>query len=167
MDKERLSEIYSRTLAAYQAGCRIAEDAVTPEDGEFLKKIGLRSGIVYDYAEDFARRNEPTLEDFLKVSAIRHAYFRDVQKEHWEPHHVPEKDLPLKTDELEGIPWLPRIIRKAQCFLTGTLCNEIMYGCGGDLAFIKKHNLNLVDFLTTVRDARSDIQPILRYVRGS
>jgi hypothetical protein len=80
---------------------------------------------------------------------------------------VQETELPRKTDEWEGIPWLPRIAKKARCFLEGTLCSEVMYGCSGDRAFLKKFNLSLPGFLELVRDSGSDVAKIVRSVRGN
>lgn len=166
MNEQRLSEIHARALAAYQAGCRDVENILDLEDCNFLKSIGLRPGIVYDYVEDFSRRGQPTLEDFLQVCKIRYSYFHDMQKECWEDRCVPESELPLRETELEGIPWLPRIIQKAQCFLTGTLCPEVMYGCRGDLRFLNEHDLNVTDFLIAVRDSNADPTQILQFVRS-
>ena len=58
--------------------------------------------------------------------------------------------LPQKPEELDGIPWLPRIIAKATCFLEGGLCLDIMYGCGGDRRFLKEHDIHPADFLRIV-----------------
>ena len=79
---------------------------------------------------------------------------------------VTEADsLPPKPEELEGIPWLPRIIRKAQCFLEGGLCHEIMYCCGGDRRFLKQHDIHPADFLRIVWASGGDQKKILGYFR--
>ncbi len=39
-------------------------------------------------------------------------------------------------EELDGIPWLPRLIDKARAMLAGTLGDYIPYPCGGDRGFL-------------------------------
>jgi hypothetical protein len=73
--------------------------------------------------------------------------------------------LPPKTEELDGIPWLPRIIAKAGCFLKGGLCHEIMYGCGGDRRFLKEHDIHPADFLRVVWGTEGDKEKMLAFVR--
>jgi hypothetical protein len=80
---------------------------------------------------------------------------------------VQESELPPKSVEFEGVSWLPRIIRKAQCFLDGSLCNDIMYGCAGDRSFLKKYNATLPSFLAVVRDTQGDPAKALRFLTGS
>jgi len=37
-------------------------------------------------------------------------------------------EFPAKTDEVEGIAWLPRLITKARAKLAGNLPADLMYG---------------------------------------
>ncbi|MBE2204680.1 MAG: hypothetical protein IAE94_10115 [Chthoniobacterales bacterium] len=166
-DPIRLEEIHRKATLNYEGGCREAAALVPGEDIAFLASLGVSAQVLLDYAEDFVRSGEPDCATFVRVVEIRRDYFRSVQKGLPSPEVVPESALPLRKDEWEGIPWLPRITRKATCFLQGTLCNEVMYGCSGDRGFLQKHKLSLPGFLETIRDSGRDSQKILQYVRGA
>ena len=81
------------------------------------------------------------------------------------PQEIRPDELPPKRATLTGIPWLPRIIKKATCFLEGALCHDIMYGCGGDRHFLREHRLHPADFLQAVWLADGDDQKILSFMR--
>ena len=166
-DQIRLKEIHRKAVAAYQSGGRDADKLVPLEEIYFFAALGVSPQILLDYAEDFARYGEPECATFVRVVEIRRDYFRKVQKGILDGRIVREQELPRKTDELDGIAWLPRITQKARCFLEGTLCKEVMYGCSGDRAFLRKHLLGLPGFLETVRDSEKDSEKILQYVCGS
>jgi hypothetical protein len=164
-DQIRLKEIHRKAVAAYQSGGRDADKLVPREDVDFLAALGVSSQILLDYAEDFARYGEPECATFVRVAEIRRDYFRKVQKGIPASRIVQEPELPLREDEWDGIAWLPRITQKARCFLEGTLCKEVMYGCSGDRAFLRKYLLNLPGFLENVRE--EDSSKLLEYVRGT
>jgi hypothetical protein len=73
--------------------------------------------------------------------------------------------LPAKTAEVDGIPWLPRLIEKARAKLRGEMPPELMYGCGGDRPFLRRMNVELAEFLRLVWDAKNDERRILDYVK--
>jgi len=166
-DYIRLKEIHRKAVSAYQAGDREADKLVPVSDIEFLATLGVSSQVLIDYAEDFARYREPECATFLRVVEIRSDYFRNVQKGSPAERIVQEPELPLKADKCDGIAWLPRITQKARCFLEGTLCSEVMYGCSGDRAFLRKFLLTLPGFLEKVRDSGEDTAKLLDYVRGA
>ena len=58
--------------------------------------------------------------------------------------------LPGKTDAVKGIEWLPRLIPKTKAKLRGELPASLMYSCGGDRAFFKKHDIHPAEFLSLV-----------------
>ena len=80
---------------------------------------------------------------------------------------VKPADLPPKDEALDGIVWLPRIIAKAEAKLRGEMDPDIMYGCGGDRAFLSKHNIHPADFLREVWAAKGDAQQVLAYVKST
>lgn len=166
-DQIRLLEIHRNAAAEYHSGCRDADSLVPREDAEFLFSLGVSPQVLLDYVEDFVRYEEPDCATFVRVAEIRRDYFSKVQKRIPAGRIVREPELPRKTDEWEGVTWLPRITAKAWCFLEGTLCTEVMYGCSGDRAFLRKHLLALPGFLEIVRDSGKDSAKILQYVRGS
>jgi hypothetical protein len=161
MPAARLAQIHRRAVENFRSGCRCAGDILPADDREFLASQGIRAQVAYDYAEDFVKYAEPTCEEFLRVVEIRRRYFLGPMGGSI-PAAVPEPDLPRKTDELGGIPWLARILVKARCFLEGSLCEDVMYGCSGDRAFLKQHSLTLPGFLEIVRDAPAVLAAPLR-----
>lgn len=165
-DQIRLKGIHRKAVTGYQGGCRDADKLAPREDVEFLATLGVSPQVLLDYVEDFARHEEPDCATFLRVVEIRCDYFRKVQKGISACRIVQEPDLPLREEEWEGIAWLPRITQKARCFLEGTLCKEVMYGCSGDRGFLRKFLLTLPGFLETVKESGEDTAKILQHVRG-
>jgi len=162
-----LKVIYDKSVALYLSGDHDLNSHFSPEETAALAEIGLRPIHVFDYAEDFAKYEEPSWETLLLVAAARRDYFLHEQQGATNPEEISADELPAKTEALEGIEWLPRIIRKAQCFLEGGLCHDIMYGCGGDRKFLKEHGIHAADLLRIVWAARGDDQKVLRFLRES
>lgn len=160
-----LAKLHNEACENYRTGERDALKILCAAGGRVLAEMGVREQVLFDFAEDFVRYGEPSLEDFQSVAAIRRAYFLESLEGRWPSEIVPESELPLRADEWEGIPWLPRIARKAACFLDGSLALDVMFGCGGDRRFLKEHGLALAEFLSVVKDAKGDDAAILRRVR--
>jgi len=163
---QHLRAIYDKALASYRGGNRDLATYFTEEETAYLRSIGLRPINIYDYAEDFASSGEPDWDTALLMIAVRRDYFLYMQASEWTDAEIDESDLPPKDAEMEGIPWLPRIIRKARCFLYGNLCHDIMYCCGGDRRFLRDHDIYPADFLRFVWSAKDDDQKILEFVKS-
>lgn len=164
---QNLTRIHQAARAAYEAGSRSPTGIANPDALDFLKTIGISAQFLFDCVDDLSRYGDPDLTTFLTLCHIRAGYFHDVMKGALAPRTVDECELPLKTEEFDGIAWLPRIIRKAQCFLSGCLCPEIMYGCGGDRAFLARYKVSLPDFLAEVRDTDGDPKRMAAFLRGA
>jgi hypothetical protein len=157
--------LYDKALDLYRSGNTDLTTYFSEQETEFLSSIGMRSINVFDYAEDMAKYGEPSWDTALLIAAVRRDYFLHHQHGVTSVKVTEAEELPAKTDELEGIAWLPRIIRKAQCFLEGGLCHDIMYGCGGDRRFLKEHDLHPADFLRIVWAADGDPSKVLAKIR--
>lgn len=160
-----LKAIYDKALGLYRGGNTELESYFHPEEIERLAELGLRPIHVFDHIEDFVNHGEPTWETFLLVAAARRDYFLYEQRGEVSKKTVWAADLPAKSESLEGVEWLPRILRKAECFLDGGLCHEIMFGCGGDRAFLKKYNVHPADFLRIVWASKGDATKVLAYLK--
>ena len=160
-----LREIYDKSLALYQQGNRDLDTYFNVGETGFLSSIGLRPINMYDYAEDMNASGEPDWNTVLLMAAARRDYFLYHQHGKVSASVTEADSLPPKAEELEGIPWLPRIIRKATCFLEGGLCHEIMYCCGGDRRFLKEHDIHPADFLRAVWASGGDQAKVLAFVR--
>lgn len=153
--------LHAEALFNYRSGCRTPDVIVSPQSGLSLSSFGLTKAFLYDYVDDFSRYGAPDLEAFLGVAGLRAACFDGVTSD----AELPESHYPRKTDKFDGVAWLPRIIRKAQSFLDGTLCRDIMYGCSGDRAFLASYHANLPGFLQAVLQTKGDPASLLRYLR--
>jgi hypothetical protein len=162
-----LRAVYDKATSLYRDGKRDDTTYFTDDEKNFLASIGLRPINVYDYAEDFVTCGEPDWETFLLIAAARRDHFLFEQKGLAFPEEIRPDQLPPKRATLDGIPWLPRIIQKARCFLEGALCHDIMYCCGGDRHFLREHGLHPADFLRAVGTAKGDDQKILSFVNES
>lgn len=160
-----LRSLYDKALDLYRGENREVTTYFTPEEVSELSAIGLKPIHVYDYVEDFVKAGDPGWETFLLVAAVRRDYFLHEQQRMSKVAELSSDELPAKTDAIEGIEWLPRIIRKAQCFLEGGLCHDIMYGCGGDRRFLKSHAIHSADLLRVVWASKGDSAKVLEYLR--
>jgi hypothetical protein len=165
-DTETLARIHAEARAAYDRGRREPATIVDADDLEILRRHGISAQFLYDCVDDLARYGEPDAKTFLALAEIRSAYFHDVLHSAPPPPVVNECELPPKSEPFDGIAWLPRIIRKAQCFLNGCLCPEIMYGCAGDRAFLAEHGKSLPAFLEQVRDTNGDPARLAAFLRA-
>lgn len=161
---ETFSALYTRCLAEYARGNSDFTSYYSSADLAFLASIGCQPREFFDFIEDHCP--ELPLTTALLVAALRRSYFLNEQGRKPSSRVLTADQLPLREAQLEGIPWLPRILEKAKAKLRGELHPDLMYGCGGDRNFISKHGLHLADFLETVRRAGDDVAPVLDYVRG-
>ena len=163
---DRLRTIHDKAVDLYRGGNRDLDSYFTPEETAWLASVGLRPINHYDWAEDFKGSGEPDWNTALLIAAARRDYLLVHQKGVTATTVTEAAELPAKTEELDGIPWLPRIIAKATCFLKGGLCHDIMYGCGGDRRFLKEHDIHPADFLRVVWASGGDNRRVLSYVKG-
>ncbi len=159
------AQFHAAAAANYNNGCRTPAGILPEADLADLRRAGISSQILFDYAEDFIRYGAPSAADFAAVAEIRRDVFLRQLDGCWPGSVVPESALPLREAELDGVAWLPRILAKARCFLAGSLCPEVMYGCSGDRRFLAAHNLTLTGFLACVRDAADDPAAVLAAVK--
>ncbi len=142
--------LHDRAAALYAKGGRGADTFCTAAETAWLAANGLTPQHLYDYAEDFAGYGEPGPDLALAIELVRRDYFLSAQ--HGRPSRtvLDEAALPSKTAAVQGIEWLPRLIPKARAKLRGELPPSLMYCCGGDRAFFKKHDILPAEFLSLV-----------------
>lgn len=133
---------------------------------EFLSSIGYRPEEMYAYVADYAMTGAPTPSTALLIASVRRAFFLTTQRGiHGNAKPVTAAELPSELDEFQEIPYLPRIIRKAEAKLFGTLDPSIMFYNAEDRNFLKEHgNIHPADFLNVVWLARGDKQKIVSNV---
>ena len=160
------SRLFARCLDRYREGDRDYTHYYDKEDLGFLLSIGYKSREFFDFVEDFAEEGVPSPTTAVLIAAVRRDYFMTIQKSQWSDREVMPGDLPEKQADWAGIVWLPRIVAKARGKLAGELNPEIMYGCGGDRAFLSEHGIHPADFLRVIWAARENDQAIVDYVRA-
>lgn len=159
-------QVYDAATARYQHGERTPAKLFTPAHLIFLKTIGCTPQELFDFIDDKCRYGEPAYETTLLVTAVRHHYFKIVQRGAPSSKLISMEDLPPKNAAVDGIEWLPRLIEKARAKLRGEMPDELMYGCGGDRPFLRSMNVELAEFLQVVWSAGEDNRKIIDYVKA-
>jgi hypothetical protein len=162
-------ELFDACVDEYDEGNKDFESWFSDEDQDFLKSIGCREREFFDFVEDNVTSGgeAPTATTALLIASVRRDYFMVVQKGVSSDRIVLPSELPAKTAELAGFVWLPRIIAKARAKLRGEMDADTMYCCGGDRAFLSKHDIHPADFLRAVWAAHDDDNAIIEYVQGA
>jgi hypothetical protein len=157
--------LFERCLARYRAGDTDFEGYYVEEDLAFLDSIGYGKRELFDFVEDFAEIGEPSPATAVLVASVRRDYLREVMRGEKSGRVLDPSTLPPKTAEVDGFVWLPRIIAKARAKLRGELDPNTMYCCGGDRAFLERHDIAPADFLRAVWAAGDDDAKAVDYVR--
>jgi hypothetical protein len=162
---EAFHACYDKAVELYRLGERQPSKCFDKRETSFLASIGHTPQELYDYAEDWVCDETPSFHTALLIAAVRRDYFLVIQKGQLSTHKMKMSDFPAKDAEMDGFRWLPRIILKARAKLRGELPADLMYGCGGDRAFLRSVNIHPADFLRTVWSARDDNRKIIGYVQ--
>jgi hypothetical protein len=157
--------VHARAVLTWEAGRRSPRSMFSLEDTAFLVSIGCSTQELFDFVDDLQDWGEPGLETVLDIQRIRHAYFTEVQHGQLSTHVAFMEDLPPKSEAVDGIPWLPRLIAKARLKLRGEMPPDLMYGCGGDRPFVTRIRTTLPDFLRLVWECGADDRKIIDTVR--
>ncbi len=157
-------ELFDHCRKKYTDGVTDLRTYYTETNQAFLKEIGCQPREFFDFVEDYCDESIPTPETALLVAAVRRDYFAVVQGGIRSEKRLKPENLPARDLELGGFVWLPRILAKARAKLRGELDPEIMYCCGGDRAFLRRHDIHPADFLRAVWAAGEDDQRILDYL---
>ena len=145
-----MRSLWEYAVKTYEGGNREPSSYFSKDQLAWMDANGLKVMDLYDFAEDFVSGGEPDFETFLMISEARRDYFLHVQKGVTSTEVLDTDTLPAKTDKVDGIEWLPRILPKAKAKLRGELPPEIMYCCGGDRNFLKTVDFHPAEFLRLV-----------------
>ena len=162
----QLKQLFVLSSERYRAGERDPLRHFSEEQQAYLFSVGQTPQEIYDFAEDHAKGGEPDWETVLLISSARRDYLLNVQDGTTSTARISMDDLPAKDAQLDGIAWLPRVIKKAEAKLRGEMPADLMYCCGGDRNFFHQHGLDAADFLRHVWAAQGDEQKVVAYVRG-
>ena len=136
-----------------------------PTDVAFLASIGCTAQELFDFVDDSLSYDDVDFETVLAVTAIRRNYFMEVMHGQSTGRTIPMHELPAKSEKVDGIAWLPRLIAKARIKLRGEMDPDLMYGCAGDRPFLRDHHMTLPQFLQLVRDKGDNDRAIIDAVK--
>jgi hypothetical protein len=142
--------LYDKAVALYAAGQTDPETYFNAEEKSFLQANGITTQNLYDYAEDHNGYGEPGYDRTLQIETVRRDYFLNAQNGKPSATTIDPATMPLKTEAVQGIDWLPRLIVKTKAKLRGELPSSLMFSCSGDRAFFKKHDINPAEFMSVV-----------------
>ena len=163
--QKKLRELWEHAVATYRNGNRDANTYFDNNQLEWMAENGLKIMDMYDFAEDYVSQEEPDFETFLLIHDVRRNYLLHVQKGETSAEVLDVDSIPAKTDQVEGIEWLPRIIPKAKAKLKGELPPEMMFCCGGDRRFFKTHDIHPAEFLRVVWANMEDDSKTIAWVK--
>jgi hypothetical protein len=163
--QEPFGKLFTAGVQKYRAGHQKAAGLVDEQGRIFLESIGYTEQEFFDFVEDFAKGEEPTLKTALEIAAVRRDYFLQVQAGRRSLQVISMSDLPSKDAEIEGIGWLPRIIPKAEAKLRGEMPPDLMYGCGGDRKFFRTNGIDPAEFLRQVWRANGSQKAVVDWVK--
>jgi hypothetical protein len=164
---DRFLELFDRCVSRYQGGDRDFTGYYGPRDAELLAEIGYKPREFFDFVEDFCEESNPSPSTALLIAAVRRDYFQVVMKGRPGEKELTRDDIPTFGDELDGVAYLPRILAKARAKLRGELDPDLMYGCGGDRAFLERHgHRHPADFLRQVWAAEDNDAKVLAWLRS-
>lgn len=137
-----------------------------PDETEFLSSIGMRAEEMHHHIADYCTLGAPSPSTSLLVAAQRRSFFLTTQRGiSGNAAEVKASTLPAETEEFQEIPYLPRLIRKAEATLFGTLDKALMFPDAKDRDFLTTHGgIHPADFLLLVCSARGDRQKIVSAV---
>ncbi len=164
---DRFMQIFREATERYHLNTRTPVDRFfLPEECDFLISIGQQPGELHGFIQDYAVLGEPSPSSALLIAATRRAFFLTAQRGiSGNAAPVKAENLPPETDEFQEIAYLPRIIRKAEAKLFGTLEPRLMYPDTKDRQFLREHgDIHPNDFLQLVWNTRSDRQKIITAV---
>lgn len=159
-------KVYDAGSTRYEKGEQHPAKLFSKAETEFLASIGCSTQELFDFIDDQHRYGgDPTYEAALICASLRRDYFLIVQNGIPSRHQIDMDALPAKTAEVDGIPWLPRLIEKARAKLRGEMPPDLMYGCGGDRPFLRSVNTGLGEFLQLTWRSGDDKRAIVDYVK--
>ncbi len=164
---DQFVQLFNDAVERYHRSPQTAIDRFfLPDELNFLESIGCRPAELHSYVMDYAVNGEPSPSTILLITAARRSFFLTTLRGiSGNAKPVGARDLPTEQNEYQEIAYLPRIIRKAEAKLFGTLDPSIQYYCAKDREFLREHgDIHPADFLYLTWTARGDKQKLVSSV---
>jgi len=162
----RLFALHEEAVVRFGAGRRPADAMFDDAEKAWLAQFGVTAQHLFDYAEDQHNYGEPGAAQAVAIECVRRDYFLHIQKGKPSSRVLEVAKMPAKTDAVDGISWLPRLIPKTKAKLRGELPPELMYCCGGDRKFFQEHDIAPDEFLRVVWSHEDDDAAIVAWVKA-
>ena len=109
-------------------GCSDPDSMFERDEVSFLESIGCSAQEMFDFCDDYVGWDDVIYEHVEALQAVRYEHFTKELNGQPADTRMEMSKFPAKTDEVEGIAWLPRLIVKARAKLAGQLPADLMYG---------------------------------------
>ena len=164
---DRFLALFDKCVILFRKGNHDYNSYYDEADLALLRETGHAPREFFDFVEDHCEFGVPSPSTALLIAAVRRDYFLVVMDGKDGSRNVTSGDVPSRGDELDGIPYLPRILAKARAKLRGDLDPNLMFGCGGDRGFLQKTGgIHPADFLRRVWAVGDDDMKIVEWLRG-
>ena len=139
----------------------------TQDEQIFISSIGSQAREIYGYIAEYAMRGIPSPSTVLLITTVRRHYFMTTQRGMMSSTDlVTEADLAGENEVFHDVPYLLRLMQKAEAKLSGRLSPEIMYFDAKDRACLKQcGNIHPADFLNLVWQCRGDKTKVLTAIK--
>ncbi len=165
---DQFRALYDKAAKLFASGNTDKASYFTADEQAFLARNGISVQAMFDYAEDQQNYGEPGYDRALAIETVRRDYFLNVQGGKASTAVLDADKMPGKTEAVQGIEWLPRLIPKTKAKLRGELPASLMYSCGGDRRFFKQHDIHPAEFLSLVwRNGDNDAATVAWVVKRS
>jgi hypothetical protein len=121
-------DLFFRGVERHKQGRQSPEGMFEGDEPNFLESIGCSTQEMFDFCDDYVRWGDVIYEHVEALQAVRYEHFIEELDSQPANHAMAMNEFPAKTDEIEGIAWLPRLILKARAKLAGNLPADLMYG---------------------------------------
>ena len=126
--RRQFHDLFFNGVERHKEGRQSPENMFEGEEPAFLKSIGCSTQELFDFCDDYVRWGDVIYEHVEELQAVRLSHFQGILNSQPAPNQMDMEEFPAKTDEIEGIAWLPRLITKARAKLAGNLPTDLMYG---------------------------------------
>ena len=97
--EKRFVKLFKRCLKRYRKGDADFEKYYREKDEAFLRAIGYKPREFFDFVEDFAEEEEPSIEAALMVAAVRRDYLWTIQEGKLSEGELKESELQLREQQ--------------------------------------------------------------------
>ena len=126
--KQRFRALFNEGVERHKAGRQCSDTMFEADEIQFLESIGCSSQEMFDFCDDYVCWDDVIYDHVEGLQSVRYEYFMNELNSKPASRRMEMGEFPEKSDEVEGIAWLPRLIVKARAKLDGQLPADLMYG---------------------------------------